>query len=48
MTFDRVCRLFADDPTIVRECRRCGASLDADAERCPECGSGESNRFEIR
>ncbi|WP_202614561.1 hypothetical protein [Halostella litorea] len=47
MIFDKLTRLLADAPTVVRECRRCGASLDTDADRCPECGSGESARFEI-
>ncbi|WP_162991504.1 hypothetical protein [Halostella salina] len=48
MIIDRMRRLFDDRPTIVHECRCCGATLDADADDCPECGSAESNRFEIR
>jgi ribosomal protein L37E len=24
---------------VVSECRRCGASVDTDAEECPNCGS---------
>jgi len=48
MIIDRVRQLFDDGPTIVHECRCCGEPLDADADSCPECGSTESNRFEIR
>ncbi len=40
-------RLFADEPNVVHECRRCGTSLSADEDMCPECGSTESAQFEI-
>jgi predicted RNA-binding Zn-ribbon protein involved in translation (DUF1610 family) len=32
----------------VRECRLCGATLDAEADACPECGSNRIARYEIR
>lgn len=33
--------------TVVYECRRCGQSLDADADRCPHCGPTDVVRFEV-
>jgi ribosomal protein L37E len=32
--------------TVV-ECRRCGTSLDANAETCEECGSDEIVAYEL-
>ena len=31
--------VFSRDPDVVRECRRCGTTLNADQHACPACGS---------
>lgn len=33
--------------TVIRECRRCGVTLDTMAERCPECGSTEIATYHL-
>lgn len=48
MLLKRMKRLLADDAEVLHECRRCGASLDSDTDACPECGSTDFERFEIR
>lgn len=30
---------------VLYECRHCGASVDEEGERCPECGGGEIAEF---
>lgn len=34
--------------TVVCECRRCGTTVDAEAETCPECESTDIVAHEIR
>ena len=41
-------RLIENASTVVCECRRCGASLDSEAERCPYCGPTRVVRYEIQ
>lgn len=36
-----------DGPTVVWECRHCGASLDGDRAACPRCGWDAVTRYEI-
>jgi len=31
--------VFGDDPLVIRECRRCGTTLEADEDVCPNCDS---------
>lgn len=33
--------------TTIRECRRCGVTLETEAERCPECGSTEIATYQL-
>lgn len=40
-------RLGDESPDVVVECRRCGTTLDASAETCPVCDSGDVARYEI-
>lgn len=39
--------LLGDDERVVYECRQCGRSLDADRDRCPNCGASEVARFTL-
>jgi ribosomal protein L37E len=41
-------RLSKNASTVVCECRRCGASLNNEAERCPYCGPTSVVRYEIQ
>jgi len=43
-----VARLLSGDGTVVViECRRCGASVGPETERCPECGGTEFSQYEL-
>lgn len=46
----RVLRALGRDrsPVVVIECRRCGTSVDSEAEPCAACGSEHTVRYEIR
>lgn len=33
---------------VVHECRRCGTTVDEDADACTECGSEGIARYRIR
>lgn len=43
-------RLFGvtTERNVIAECRRCGMTVDADTELCPECGAAEIHRYEIK
>lgn len=37
-----------DESTVIRECKRCGTTLEVENETCPYCGPTEVVRYEIR
>lgn len=37
----------AREPTVLYECRHCGATLDSETDTCPYCGPSETARFEF-
>jgi ribosomal protein L40E len=41
MLLRSVYKYLSDKPPVIRECRDCGAKLDAQATACPICGSTE-------
>ena len=36
------------EPTVVRECRRCGTQLPASATRCPQCKTDTISEYKIK
>ncbi|ELY93679.1 hypothetical protein C480_19549 [Natrialba aegyptia DSM 13077] len=38
---------FPDQPNLLHECRRCGATVDEDSESCSECGSTEIAVYDL-
>ena len=36
-----------DQGETLFECRRCGTTVDADTEVCPECDSDDIRRYEL-
>lgn len=40
-------REFIGDDEIVYECRRCGTTLGAGTETCPQCGESDIVVYEI-
>ncbi|MFC4438541.1 MULTISPECIES: hypothetical protein [Natrialbaceae] len=36
-----------DTHRVIRECRRCGTTVDHETECCPACGAAEVARYEI-